>query len=132
MKYILLFIGGWVGSLLVSLVVGGIVGSFKSDIRAFISGLISPFILVTLITLMFMDVNENNAYDFLPIFIIVLPMILYSIRALYNGQVQESTNDNKFGELNINMKVNKRLFYGNIVGCVLACIYFSKIYSFLW
>ena len=75
-----------------------------------------------------LNLNSENRYDLLPITLILLPYILINIRAVYNSGVQDGSGNNTFGVTGIEMKANKGLIYGGLIGCVIALIYFANYY----
>lgn len=126
LKYLLIFIVGWISTVIIGAIVGAIFRSNESKIGGFIAGLISPSITVFLVSKILLDKNTQNTYDIFPISLIVIPYLLINARALYNSGVQDGSGDNTFGTTGINMKVNKGLVFGGFLGSIIALIYFTR------
>lgn len=126
LKYLLIFIVGWISSVIIGAIIGSIFRSNESKIGGLIAGLISPSIIVFLVSKILLDKNTQNTYDILPISIILIPYVLINIRALYNSGVQDGSGDNTFGTTGITMKVNKGLIFGGLLGSIIALIYFTQ------
>jgi hypothetical protein len=129
LKYLLIFFIGWIASVIIGGIVGAIFSSNKSKIGGFIAGLISPFIIIFIVSKILLDKNPENTYDLLPITLILIPYILINIRAIYNSGVQDGSGSDTFGTTGIIMKVNKGLVIGGLLGSVLSLYFFAK-YSF--
>ncbi|TDP57385.1 hypothetical protein [Flavobacterium dankookense] len=129
LKYILIFFSSWIISVIIGGIIGAIFNSNKSKIGGFIAGLIIPFTVVFLVSKVLLEKNSENKYDLLPIILILIPYILINTRALYNSGVQDGSGNNKFGVTGIEMKVNKGLVVGGLIGSVLTLYCFVQ-YSF--
>lgn len=129
LKYLLIVVVGWISSIIIGGLIGAVLRSNESKIGGFFAGLISPSITVFLVSKILLEKNTQNTYDLLPISLILIPYILINIRAIYNSGVQDGSGDNTFGTTGINMKVNKSLIFGGLLGSVLSLIYFTQ-YSF--
>ena len=128
LKYLLIFILGWLASLIIGGLIGAIFSADKSKIGGFITGLLIPSVIIFIISKMMLETNSENRYDLLPITLILLPYILINIRAVYNSGVQDGSGDNTYGVTGIEMKANKGLIYGGLIGCVIALTYFTNYY----
>lgn len=129
LKYLLIFFSGWLTSVIIGGIIGALFNSNKSKIGGFVAGLIIPFAVVYLVSKILLDKNSENKYNLLPITLILIPYILINIRALYNSGVQDGSGNNTFGVTGIQMKVNKGLVIGGLIGSVLSLYCFVQ-YSF--
>jgi uncharacterized membrane protein len=128
LKYLLIFILGWLASVILGGIIGAIFSADKSKIGGFITGLLIPPVIIFIISKIMLDPNSENRYDLLPITLILLPYILINIRGIYNSGVQDGSGNNTYGVTGIEMKANKGLIYGGLIGCVISLIYFTNYY----
>lgn len=126
LRYPLLIILGWICYIIIGAILGTIFQTQKSPIRGFISGVINPSLTVFIIGKLNMEKNTNNTYDILSIIIVLSPLILINIQALYNSGLQDGKGDNILPVTGINMKINKGLVFGTLLGSILALILFTK------
>ncbi|MEN9548550.1 MAG: hypothetical protein RIR12_1141 [Bacteroidota bacterium] len=130
LKYLLIFFSGWVTSVIIGGIIGVIFKAEKSKIGGFIAGLIIPFAVVFLVSKILLNKNSVNKYNLLPISLILMPYILFNLRALYISGVQDGSGNDNWGLTRVKMKVNKGLVIGGLIGSVLSVYFFVK-YSFL-
>lgn len=128
LKYILIFILGWLASVIFGGMIGAIFSANKSKLGGFITGLLIPSVTVLIISKIMLETNSENRYDLLPITLILLPYILINTRGIYNSGVQDGSGNNTYGVTGIEMKANKGLIYGGLIGCVISLIYFTNYY----
>lgn len=128
LKYILIFILGWLASVIFGGMIGAIFSADKSKLGGFITGLLIPPVTVLIISKIMLETNSENRYDLLPVTLILLPYILINIRGIYNSGVQDGSGNNTYGVTGIEMKANKGLIYGGLIGCVISLIYFTNYY----
>lgn len=126
LKYFLMIILGWIGSLIIGALLGVIFGSHKSKFGGFISGIINPFITVFIIGKILVDKNVSNTYDILPICLILLPLTLIMLQALYNSGVQDGRKNDILPISGIRMKLNKGLIFGTLIGCITTLFLFTR------
>ena len=124
----LIFILGWLASVIFGGMIGAMLSAEKSKIGGFITGLLIPPITVLIISKIMLETNFENRYDLFPIILMLLPYILINIRGIYNSGVQDGSGSNTYGITGIEMKVNKGLIYGGLMGCLISVVYFTKYY----
>ena len=117
---------GWLLSVIFGAILGVIFGSLKSKIGGFIAGFINPFITIIAVTKILVEKNPENTYDILPIILILLPLTLINIQAIYNSGAQDATGDNTYGKTGIIMKVNKGLILGTLIGVITSLFIFTR------
>tara|TARA_R110002167_G_scaffold366420_1_gene596495 strand:- start:12493 stop:12891 length:399 start_codon:yes stop_codon:yes gene_type:complete len=126
LKYLLMLILGWIGSIIITAIIGGILQADKFKIGGFIAGIISPSILIFVIGKIIADKNTNETYDYLPVILILLPYFLINIQAWNNGRLQSKNGNNILPVTGINMKINKNLVYGSLIGTIVAFLIFTN------
>lgn len=117
---------GWIGSIIITAIIGGILQADKFKIGGFIAGIISPSILIFVIGKIIADKNTNETYDYLPVILILLPYFLINIQAWNNGRLQSKNGNNILPVTGINMKINKNLVYGSLIGTIVAFLIFTN------
>ena len=129
LKYLLTLILGWLLSVIIGAILGVIFGSLDSKIGGFIAGLINPFVTTFVLLKFLAEKNSENTYDLLPIILILLPLTLINIQAIYNSGKQDATGDYTYGNTGIVMKVNKGLILGTLIS-ILTSIFIFTYFSF--
>lgn len=129
LNYLLLIIVGWVGSLITGGILAPIFQSNKSKIGGFLSGLIIPQITVFAITKLLVDKNSKGIYDILPVSLILIPLVLFNLQALYNSRLQVWKQNELLPVTGIKMKINVGLVIGSLIGSIVALIIFTN-YNF--
>tara|TARA_R110002051_G_scaffold144567_1_gene217390 strand:- start:706 stop:1080 length:375 start_codon:yes stop_codon:yes gene_type:complete len=117
---------GWIGSLIITAIIGGILQADKYKIGGYIAGLISPSILIFVIGKILVDKNTYETYDYLPVILILLPYFLINIQAMNNSRLQTKNGNNILPETGINMRINRNLVYGGLIGSIVAFFIFTK------
>ena len=125
-KYFLLFILGWFLSIVIGGILGAIFRSDKSKIGGFLSGIINPIITVFIILKFLVDKNQNDKFDILPIILILTPLTLFNLRALYNSGVQDGSGNDILPLTGVRMKINKGLIFGSLLGCLITLFLFTS------
>ena len=126
-KYFLMVILGWLFSLIFGAILGAVFRSHKSNLGGFISGLIIPFVTFFAVSKILVEKNSVNTFDLLPIILILLPLTLINIQAIYNSGVQDGSGDNTYGKTGLVMKVNKGLIFGTLLGVLASILIFTRL-----
>lgn len=120
---------GWLFSVIFGAILGGIFRTNKSRIGGFVSGLIIPFVTSFTVAKILAEKNSENTYDIIPVILILLPLTLINVQAIYNSGAQDATGVYTYGKTGITMKVNKGLILGTLIGITISLYIFTQ-YSF--
>lgn len=126
LKYLLLLILGWLLSVIFGAILGVIFGSLKSKVGGFFAGFINPFLTTFVLAKFLVEKNTENTYNILPIILILLPLTLINIQAIYNSGKQDATGDYTYGKTGVVMKVNKGLIFGTLIGIIASLFIFTR------
>jgi hypothetical protein len=117
---------GWLFAVIFGAILGAVFRSHKSKIGGFISGLIIPFVTFFAVAKILVEKNSVNTYDLLPIILILFPLTLINIQAIYNSGVQDGSGVKTFGKTGVVMQVNKGLVYGTLIGVLASILIFTR------
>jgi hypothetical protein len=101
--------------------------SWRGKIGGFLGGVLNPIVTCYLVLTLSSSKTPNGCFEILPVVISLLPLMIMSVRGFYLSGVQDGGNTKKFSNTNIKMIVNKWLWFGTLLGCILAITIFTKI-----
>jgi uncharacterized sodium:solute symporter family permease YidK len=127
MIYILVFLTGWIGSIIIGMILSTIFKANKSTSGGFIAGILNPIIAFYIISKLLLDENQDGTYQIAYIIVMALPLFLINIQALYNSKIQDKNESDKLPSTGFRMKINKGLAIGTLIGCLFSVIILSTL-----
>ena len=125
MIYLLISIFSFIFSTLLGPTIGNFIGWLFNKIvgfRGFWIGITGTILSYLLISYIIQNWYPKESFTLVYKIVAGIPILLNSLRAFYVNRKQKLTNSDKYGELNIKMKLDISIPIGLIVGIIISSI----------